>query len=256
MNINIKRTVCWFSCGAASAVATKLALKKYDDCVIVNQDTGSEHPDNERFKDECQDWFGQEIITIKSDKYDDIWDVFDKTKYLCGVAGARCTSELKRKVAENFLNFFEDREIFGYTVEEKQRMERFKAHNTERIIETPLIDEGFDKGDCLGMIERAGIEIPAMYKLGFHNNNCIGCVKGQAGYWNKIRKHFPDVFERMAKQERRLDVAINKKYINGERVKLFLDELPENMGDINSEPSISCGLFCMAKFNELEDQES
>ena len=254
MNGQINRTVCWFSCGAASAVATKLALAKYDNCVIVNQDTGSEHPDNARFLADCQTWFGQEIITIKSDKYADIWDVFNKTKYLVGVGGARCTAELKRKVAENFINHFQDREIFGYTVEEKKRMERFKAHNNERIIETPLIDEGLDKGDCLGMLERAGIEIPAMYKLGFHNTNCIGCVKGQAGYWNKIRKHFPSVFNRMAKQERELGVAINKKYINGERIKIFLDELPEDMGDINSEPSISCGLFCMAKMDELESE--
>jgi len=250
-SIEIKRTICWFSCGAASAVATKLALKKYKNCVIVNQDTGSEHPDNERFLSDCKDWFGQEILTIKSEKYKDIWDVFEKTRYLSGVAGARCTGELKRKVAEKFLNHFEDREIFGYTVEEMARMEKFKANNPERIIETPLIDEGLDKSDCLGMLDRVGIEIPEMYKLGFHNNNCIGCVKGGAGYWNKIRKHFPDVFDRMAKQERDLNVAINKRYVNGERQRIFLDELPRDMGNINNEPSISCGLFCMAKSDEL-----
>ena len=254
MSKKIKRTVCWFSCGAASAIATKLALAKHDNCVIVNQDTGSEHPDNERFKTECQEWYGQEIITIKSEKYKDIWDVFQKTRYLVGVGGARCTSELKRKVAEEFINHFEDREIFGYTVEEKARMERFKEHNTERIIETPLIDEGLNKGDCLGMLERVGIEIPAMYKLGFHNNNCIGCVKGGAGYWNKIRTHFPDVFDRMAKQERELNVTINKKYIDGVRTRVFLDEMPEDMGNMDTEPSISCGLFCMAKSDELNNE--
>ena len=251
MKREIKRTICWFSCGAASAVATKFALKKYDNCVIVNQDTGSEHHDNERFKVDCQNWFGQEIITLKSDKYTDIWDVFKKTKYIAGVNGARCTGELKRKVAEDFLNHFEDREIFGYTIEEKARMDRFKANNNERIIECPLIDEGFDKADCHGMIERAGIEMAAMYKLGYANNNCIGCPKGGAGYWNKIRVDFPEVFDRMAKQERSLDVAINKKYVKGERIRVFLDEMPPDMGNILTEPSISCGLFCMSKSDEL-----
>tara|TARA_R110000823_G_scaffold91228_1_gene201278 strand:- start:153 stop:911 length:759 start_codon:yes stop_codon:yes gene_type:complete len=249
-----KRQVCWFSCGAASAVATKLALGKYKDknCVIVNEDTGSEHPDNERFKRECEEWFGQEVITIKSDKYEDIWDVFKKTRYLVGPGGARCTGELKRRPAEDFLDHFHDREIFGYTIEERHRMDRFREQNPERFIECPLIDEGFDKADCLGFLERVGIELPVMYKLGFHNNNCIGCVKGGAGYWNKIRKHFPDVFDRMAKQERELGVAINKSMKDDVRTKIFLDELPEDMGNVDTEPSISCGLFCMAAADDLE----
>ena len=246
--------MCWFSCGAASAVATKLALGKYKDknCVIVNEDTGSEHPDNERFKRECEEWFGQEVITIKSDKYEDIWDVFKKTRYLVGPGGARCTGELKRRPAEDFLDHFHDREIFGYTIEERHRMDRFREQNPERFIECPLIDEGFDKADCLGFLERVGIELPVMYKLGFHNNNCIGCVKGGAGYWNKIRKHFPDVFDRMAKQERELGVAINKSMKDDVRTKIFLDELPEDMGNVDTEPSISCGLFCMAAADDLE----
>jgi 3'-phosphoadenosine 5'-phosphosulfate sulfotransferase (PAPS reductase)/FAD synthetase len=43
------RSICWFSCGAASAVATKLALQERDNCEIVYQDTGAEfsHPRNE-----------------------------------------------------------------------------------------------------------------------------------------------------------------------------------------------------------------
>ena len=255
MSHKIERTVCWFSCGAASAVATKLALAKYDNCVIVNQDlSGSEHPDHGRFLKECQDWYGQEIIQIKSDKYTDIWDVFKKTKWLVGVSGARCTTELKRKVAENFINHFKDREVFGYTIEEERRMIRFKEHNNERIISTPLIDEGLDKDDCLGILDRVGIKPSAMYEH-FDNSNCIGCVKGGQKYWGKIRKHYPEVFDRMAKQERELDVAINKTYAgDGKRKKLFLDELPEDEFIIEPERKISCGLFCMAKSDELNNE--
>lgn len=247
-----KRTVCWFSCGAASAVATKLALSKYDNCVIVYQDTGSEHPDNPRFLSDCEAWYGQKIQTISSDKYKDIWEVFEKTKYLVGVGGARCTSELKRKVAERFLNHLEDREVLGYTVEERSRVDRFKASNPERVIECPLIENLFGKDECLGFLERVGIAIPAMYKLGYRNNNCIGCVKGGAGYWNKIRETHPAVFARMSSVERKLDVAINKKYVDGERVRVFLDELPPDMGAGVPIPSISCGLFCASAADELE----
>lgn len=43
------RTVCWFSSGAASAVATKLALRDDPSAVVAYCETGAEHPDNERF---------------------------------------------------------------------------------------------------------------------------------------------------------------------------------------------------------------
>jgi 3'-phosphoadenosine 5'-phosphosulfate sulfotransferase (PAPS reductase)/FAD synthetase len=89
------RVVCWFSCGAASAVATKLAVEKYADVKIVYCDTGAEHEDNKRFMADCEKWFNQKITVLKSEKYADTWDVFEKTKYLVGVGGARCTTELK-----------------------------------------------------------------------------------------------------------------------------------------------------------------
>lgn len=242
----ITRTVCWFSCGAASAVATKIALEKYDNCVVAYQDTGAEHPDNERFLRDCEKWFGQEIIRLKSEKYQDIWDVFEKTRYLVGVAGARCTSELKRKVAEDFINFFHDREIFGYTAEEANRLDRFKKQNEERIIVAPLIEEGITKKECFQQLHRSGIQLPVMYRIGYRNNNCIGCVKGQAGYWNKIRVDFPEVFSRMAKTERELNAAINKRYEGKKRIRVFLDELDPQAGNYKAEPSIACGLFCGA----------
>ena len=30
---------------------------------------------------------------------------------------------------------------------------------------------------CADIILKNGIKLPTMYELGFHNNNCIGCVK-------------------------------------------------------------------------------
>ena len=56
----MSRTVSWFSCGAASAVATKLS--KPD--VIVYCEVIEEHPDNKRFLKDCEEWFNQEIIIL------------------------------------------------------------------------------------------------------------------------------------------------------------------------------------------------
>ena len=59
--------VVWFSCGAASAVAGKLAIKKYGDSVdLVYCDTGGEHESNMVFLHECEDWYGKKIQILKN----------------------------------------------------------------------------------------------------------------------------------------------------------------------------------------------
>lgn len=92
------RVVSWYSHGAASAVATKMTIAKYGSSVVVACiDTRSEHSDNERFHADCQEWFDHQIVVLGSERYHDIYDVFDRTGYLVGPGGARCTTELKRR---------------------------------------------------------------------------------------------------------------------------------------------------------------
>ncbi len=235
------RTVCWFSAGAASAVATKLTPR--EDRVIVYTDTGSEHPDNGRFIADCEEWFGQEVTVLKSEKYASVDEVIEKRRYLNGPAGALCTVELKKKLRQRFQRD-DDRQVFGYTADasDAARADRFRVNNVEVDLVTPLIEHGLTKSDVLALVERAGIELPAMYQLGYRNNNCIGCVKGGAGYWNKIRRDFPDVFARRAAQERDIGASMLK---DGDG-KLFLDELDPSRGNHADEPSFECSLLCSA----------
>lgn len=240
------RIVVWFSAGAASAVASKLTLEKYPKAIIAYCDTGSEHPDNARFIVDCEKWLGTSVIMLKSPRYKNIWDVFEKTRYLVGVAGARCSTELKKVVRREFQQP-DDLQIFGFTIEERSRAKRFRLQNLEVELITPLIERGLKKADCLAVLRRAGIKLPAMYGLGYRNNNCIGCVKGQQGYWNKIRMDFPEVFQRMSIVERELNIAINKSYAgDGLRKRVFLDELDPDAGKYSAEDEIECGLFCTA----------
>ena len=233
------RTICWFSCGAASAVATKLALAE-GPVEIVYCHVREEHPDNMRFKDDCEKWFGQEIKVIRNEKYNgSIYEVFEKTRYLVGVAGAPCTRLLKKEMRKKFEQP-NDRQVFGYTLEEQDRVDRFIDANNDVNLWSILIEKSLTKQDCLAILERAGIELPVMYKLGYQNNNCIGCVKGGLGYWNKIRHDFPEQFERMANMERTINAKILKH--NGERI--WLTDLPADAGDYPTEQSIECGIFC------------
>jgi hypothetical protein len=239
----------WFSCGVTSAVAIKIAIKKGLDVNIKYCETNSEHHDNHRFMLDCEKWYGKKITALKSERYVDIWDVFEKTGWLVGPSGARCTTELKKKVRQNNSDIA-DVNIFGFDVSEVARIERFKKNNPEIKIMTPLIDAGLSKPDCMQIIKNAGIEIPEMYRLGYPNANCIGCVKGGAGYWNKIRKDFPAVFDRMSKVERKMNVAIIKKQEGKKTHRIFLDELPPDAGDMQMEIFPECSLFCYQDMKE------
>lgn len=251
------RKLVWFSCGAASAVAAKISVKKYgDECEVLYCDTlAYEHPDNLRFLKDCEKWYGKEIKILKSDKYRDIYDVFEKTRWLVGVGGARCTTELKKVVRKKYQRPT-DTHIFGFTMEEKKRIDRFNEENPELLAEFPLYDGRVSKSDCYRIIREAGIEIPAMYKLGYKNNNCIGCVKGQSGYWNKVRIDFPEIFQKMALTERKLNAAINKTYKGGKRTRVFLDELPPDAGKYAGEPDIECGVLCVSDQFQAEINSS
>ena len=245
------RKLVWFSCGAASAVAAKMAVDKYPDCEVLYSDTlAYEHPDNMRFLNDVAKWIGKEIKLLKSAKYADIFDVFDKTGWLIGVGGARCTTELKKNVRKLYERPG-DLHIFGLTKDEEARIERFEDQNSDVKVEWILSDT--TKKDCYRIIQEAGIELPTMYKLGYNNNNCIGCVKGQAGYWNKIRVDFPEAFDRMAKQERKMGVAINKSYAGDKkRKRVFLDELDPKAGRDVPLPDIECGAICITPEQKFE----
>jgi hypothetical protein len=234
----MKRIVCWFSCGAASAVATKLAIADNAGklpLVIAYTEVLEEHPDNKRFFADCEKWFGQEIIVLGNDRYKrSIFETF-KTSAMNIKGSAPCTQKLKKQVRIKFEQV-NDRQVFGYTVEEQQRYDRFIDVNNDVDIWVPLIEKGLTKEDCLGMLSNAGIELPTMYKLGYHNNNCIGCVKGGMGYWNKIKVDFPDQFDRMAKLERFKNQSVLKDR--------FLDELKVEDGHYPAEPKVECSIFC------------
>ena len=92
----------------------------------------------------------------------------------------------------------------------------------------------------MGMLWKAGIKQPAMYSMGYNNNNCIGCVKGGMGYWNKIRKDFPDVFNEVAQIER----DVGATCLKDKDGRIFLYELPTD-----------CSLICQIEFQEIIDRQ-
>ena len=236
------RVDVWYSDGAASAVAAKLAIDKYgDDAAIIKCDTTpDEHPDNLRFRAEVEEWIGRDVELIRSEKYDGVDSVFEKRRYLAGIAGAPCTTELKKLVRRAYQRP-DDVHVFGYTADEEARIKRFEANNPELHLDWILRDKQVSKDDAYHLLEMAGIELPQMYRYGFDHNNCLGCVKATSPhYWARTRLLFPEVFEKRARQSR--DYGARLLRIEGERV--FLDELPDDYPADGPDGEIECGPFC------------
>jgi hypothetical protein len=245
---NRPRILSWFSCGTASAVNTKLALAEYGDthdvriahCIVQE-----EHPDNDRFAADCERWFGQEIINLRSAEYASCQDVWERERYMSGPGGARCTVEMKKAVRWVYeREWHPDLQAFGYTSDEQHRVDRFRASNPDVSIVSLLIKQGLDKEACHAIVTRAGIKLPEMYLLGFPNANCMGCVQAQSPrYWNRTRRLFPDVFLARAALSRDLGVRL-VKLTSGERERVFLDELDPALDEGDEGPATECSLLC------------
>jgi hypothetical protein len=242
------RTVVWVSAGAASAVAAKMT----PNAVLAYCETGAEHPDNQRFLTDCEVWLGRPIERIRSDEYADTWDVYERTGWLSGPKGARCTVELK-VMPRLAWQMPTDTHVFGYTADQRDvaRAKRLRETYFEMKIGTPLIDRGITKEACLAMVERAGIKLPPMYAMGFHNNNCIPCVKATSpNYWANVRKHFPTEFARMADMERRK--GANLVEIHKERMRL--GDIPADWPTTEA-ISPSCDFLCHIAEQEMEEAQ-
>ncbi len=241
------RVACMFSCGESSAVATKLKMAEMrgrpHELAIVRAIVTNEHADNDRFAADCERWFGHEITNIRSADYGDCWDVWEKRRYLNGHAGAPCTLEMKKAPRQDWeREWLPDVEVFGFTVDEQRRADNYRRQNPEIAIDTPLIRAGLDASDCAAMVQRAGVERPAMYGLGFKHNNCRTCVKARSpGYWAKVRQHFPDDFTRMAALSRELKYTPCRA---GDDTPIWLDELAHDTPAVDDSAGIECSLLC------------
>ena len=241
------RIVCRFSCGAASAVATKLAIDRFGDRVtIVNAFLRSEHADNRRFLSDCERWYGRTIEVVRDTKYNaDPLEVWRRNRFIVNRSGAKCSKVLKRDVLETHRRP-DDTIVLGYTAEEQKRQDRFVDANPNTILWCPLIEAGLTKRQCLERVSEAGIVLPLPYRLGYHNANCVDppCPKGGEGYWNKARVDFPEGYEGVAALQ---DVLGPGSYFFRNRktgVRISLRMLSPTAGRFKDEPPVECGGTC------------
>ena len=238
--MNKKLKVCWISAGVSSFVAGYLERESVDKFLYI--DIADQHPDSMRFIKDCEKVLGKEIEILKSTEYSSVEDCVKAFNGFRNVhtGFAPCTNWLKKRVRKEWE--FEHRDydltyVWGMDCNEKNRADRLKETMINFTHCFPLIERGLTKEEAHGICAELGIKRPLMYDLGYNNNNCVGCVKGGMGYWNKIRVDFPEVFESRSKLERSIGNTILKE--------CYLDELDPNRGRMSEEISTDCNIFCM-----------
>ena len=228
-------TISYFSGGVSSAVATKLAVHEID--LIVYTHIDDQHPDTMRFVKECETWFGKPVTILQS-RFKTVDEACRYASFVKGPSGAPCTRILKRDVRKKFEAGLgmKIRAAWGLDAEEVGRMERIRDSMPDHTHLFPLAEKRISKVHAHEILKASGIKRPAMYEMGYHNNNCVGCVKGGAGYWNKIRVDFPEVFKSRNELERLIGYSILKC--------AYLDELDPQAGRHEGPIIDDCGIMC------------
>ena len=226
--------VCWFSAGVSSFVAAYLSRNIIDKIIYCHID--DQHDDTMRFVRDCEKKLGGAIEIMQSE-YKSVDGVIKTFRFVNGPYGAKCTDILKKLVRKEWeygktnLSY-----IWGYDADERHRIEKIKESNPNQNHIFPLAERYLTKSDCHALNDDIGVKRPAMYDMGYRNNNCIGCVKGGMGYWNKVRADFPEIFHLRARRER----EICHSCIKG----IYLDELKPDRGNPDDEIMPDCSIAC------------
>jgi hypothetical protein len=247
------RRLLWVD-GVNSAVMAHFILMDDPGAIPVHCDLGdSVHEDSHRFVNDLEQWYGKEIVRIRSERYAAIDDVFEARSYLSGINGAPCTSEMKMVPRLNF-QLPSDVHHWGYAADKSdaKRFARMLADYPLLRQRAPLVEMGLNKRDTHAILAQHGVRRPYVYEIGMPNGNCIGCVKSSSPrYWALIRKHFPAVFARRNAQCRmygaRMVIISQYKDANGKRHnnRIFPDEIPADFPTkVRGADFGGCGFHC------------
>lgn len=244
------KTICWLSSGVSSFISAWCLRNEIDEYYYI--DVKDQHPDSIRFIRDCEHALGKKVHIVRSSQYRDVESVIRAFGFIRNVHRSMfypCTNVLKKRVRKEMEEKWSGdtiRYIWGFDVDEQERAVRLVEAMPQFDNVFPLIDELIDKTTAHALCKELDIKRPLMYDMGYHNNNCVGCVKGGCGYWNKIRNDFPKVFESRAKMERDIGYAILKD----KGIPLYLDELPVDKGRKELPIVEDCGIFCELTLND------
>ena len=230
---------------------------------LVFCDTKIEDEDLYRFLEESAKFLNLPLIRLEDGR--NPWELFRDMGYQGNSRIAPCSSQLKRKVfndylKENYKSYDDYIVVMGMNHEEPERLERARKNNKYKII-APLVDTILFPDEQDKLLQQFGIKKPRLYDLGFPHNNCGGfCVRSGLAQFEKLYKKFPDRFlwheeqqQQLIKNNPKANKPFLRKTIDGRLTYITLKEFREkhlNLSQLELFEFGGCGCFVD---DEVED---
>ena len=186
--------------------------------IILFCDTGMEFPGLYNHIDKLEKYIGRPITRLKSpytfDYYFFEYTPKRKNPALEGQVGLSwagprnrwCTAWLKTRIIDKYLRELEKDytvvQYIGIAADEPKRVHDLKY---------PLVDWGMTEADCLAYCKERGFDWDGLYDI-FHRVSCWCCPLQSYDELRKLRKHFPELWERMRYMDKNTWRKITKYY--------------------------------------------
>lgn len=212
--------------------------------------------------------FGESFVYLQDGR--DIWEVFQKNRWVGNSRVAHCTVDLKGKIFGRWLTQAYQPEDcvlhFGFDWAESHRLETAKKNWSPYACEAVLCDPPYlNRQQILQVIDDCEIDLPRLYEMGFSHNNCGGfCVKAGLKHFKKLREVLPKVYDYHSEKYEEIALLLPtakpflKKTVN--KVQSYLT-LKEYGAMLDSETPIEdiveesqCG--CFSGYNPQDDADS
>ncbi len=197
---------------AAKRVAARYGTQ---DMTLLFCDTLIEDADLYRFLHEAAANVGAPLVIIAEGRTP--FEVYRDTRFLGNSKVAKCSGELKMKMADAWKKKHCDPAdtciYIGIDWTESHRFEGahgkgFKNRMAELgwRCEAPLCESPYlTKADILSAMKADGLKPPLMYEQGFAHNNCGGrCCKAGQGHWARMLAVRPDSYAQSEREENEL----------------------------------------------------
>ena len=143
-----------------------------------------------------------------------------------------CTSKLKQEVIDRYTRDLRKKydvyHYIGIAWDEDKRLQRKEALEPHKLY--PLVEWGMTEADCLQYCYDHGYDWEGLYKI-FKRVSCWCCPLQQIGELRKLRKHFPDLWEKLKDMDNRTWRTFKPNYsVEDLEVRFQLEEEFEAKG--------------------------
>ncbi len=186
--------------------------------IILFCDTGLEFEAMYRHIDKLERYIGRPITRLKSGKSFEylFFDHMTRRKnpelegrHGYSWAGPRnrwCTAMLKTRIIDRYLREISKEynivQCIGIAADEPHRIHEFRY---------PLVEWGMTEADCLTYCKERGFDWDGLYDI-FHRVSCWCCPLQSLEELRKLRRHFPELWERLRYMDRHTWRTFLKNY--------------------------------------------